>query len=73
MDDLSVFDNLLSTQCGLTLNHERDETVIFFNSFTALLVTSDVDIDEFVKITHATNSARPANRKIIIPASTIFL
>ena len=49
MDDFPVFDNFLSTHYFLTVNHARDETVGFVNSFTALLATSDVDIDDFVK------------------------
>ena len=71
MDDLPVFENFLSTQCCLTVNLTRDKTVGFFNSFTALIATSDAEIGGFVKITHATNSARPANGKILIPESAI--
>ena len=55
MDDLPVFENFVSTQCGLTVNRARDETVEFFNSFTALLDTSNADIDDFVKSTYTTN------------------
>ena len=72
MYDFPVFDNLLLTQCGLTVNSKREETVVFFNSFTVLLATSDADIDDFIKSTHATSLARPANGKIMIPASAIF-
>ena len=71
MDDLSVFENFLSTQCGLTVNLARDETIGFFNRFTALLTTSDADIGDFVKIPHAKNSARPTNGTILIPTSAI--
>ena len=61
----------LFTQCGLTDNCVRDETVRFINSFTTLLSTSNADINDFIKITHATNSSRPANGKSLIPASEI--
>ena len=72
MDDLPVFEIFLSTQCGLTVNCARDETVRFVNSFTTLhLVTSDADIDDLVKRTHTTNSARPEKGKTLIPESTI--
>ena len=71
MNDLPVFENFLSTQCGLTTNRARDETVRFVNSFTALIATSDAEIDDFVKIKHAMNSARPVKGKILIPASVI--
>ena len=63
MDVLPVFENLLSTQCGLTVNRARGETVGFINSFTALLANSDAEIDDFVKNMHATNSALPENGK----------
>ena len=69
MDDFPVFGNFLSTQCSLTVNRAMDETVIFVNSFTALIDTSDAEIYDFVKSTHAINSACPTNGKILIPAS----
>ena len=65
MDYLSVFENSLSTKCGHNVNCSRNETVRFVNSFTALLSTSDAEID-------GTNSACPENGKIMIPASAIF-
>ena len=71
MDDFPVFDNFLSTHFGLTVNRERGEIVVFINSFTALLSTSDADIDDLVKSMHAMNSACPENEKIMIPASVI--
>ena len=49
MDDLSVFGNFLSTQCGLTVNCARDKPVVFLKIFTARISTSDADIDDFVK------------------------
>ena len=71
MDDLPVFENLPSTKCGLTVNCARDETVVFVKKFTALLATSDAEIDDFVKITYVTNSDRPVNGKILIPTPAI--
>ena len=71
MDDLSVFDNFFLTQCGLTINFERGETVVLINGFTALLATSDAEIGDFIKRTHATNSACHENWKILIPESVI--
>ena len=54
-----VFENFLLTKCGLIINRARGETVGFFNKFTAIFATHDVDIDDFVKNMHALNSARP--------------
>ena len=71
MGDFPVFDNFLSTKCGLAVNIKRNKTVVFVNILTAPLTSSDVDIDNFVKILHAKNSAHPANRKILIAASAI--
>ena len=73
MDSFPVFENFLSTQCGLTVNRARGKTVKIFNSFTAILATSNVEIDNLVKSTHTTNSDRPANGKILIPASEIVV
>ena len=53
MDDFPVFENFLSEQFGLTVIRARGETVGFVKSFTALLATSDVEIDGFIKITHS--------------------
>ena len=72
MDDLPVFENFLSTQCGLTVNISREEKFGSVNSFTALYATSDVDINDFAKSMHTKNSASPANEKIMIPASAII-
>ena len=71
MDDLPVFENPLTTKCALTTNYTRYETFGFVNSFTSLIATSDADINDFVKSMHATNSDRPANGKILIPASEV--
>ena len=71
MDSFPVFENFLSPQCGLTVNRARGKTVKIFNSFTAILATSNVEIDDLVKSTQTTNSDRPANGKILIPASVI--
>ena len=71
MDDLPLFENFLSIQCGLTVNQSRGETFVFINSFIALLATSDAEIDDIVKITHATKLAYPTNGKILIPTSAI--
>ena len=72
MNDLRVFENYLSTKCVLTINLARDEIVEFVNSFTALLDIYNAEIENLVKNTHATNSDRPSNGKILVPASTIF-
>ena len=71
MDKFPVFQNFLSTKYCLTVNHGRDYTVWFVNSFTVLLDTYNEEINDFVKSTHATNSAHPANGKILIPESAI--
>ena len=71
MDDFPVFENFLSEQFGLTVIRARGETVGFVKSFTALLATSDAEIDDFVKSMHTTNSDRPANGKILRSASTM--
>ena len=72
MDDFTVFENFLSTQCRLTVINTKDETVGFVNSFTALFATSDVEIDDFLKRMHAMNPDSPANGKIFIIVSTII-
>ena len=71
MDYFPVFEYFLSTQCGLTVNRASDKTVVFFNSFATPLASYDAKIDDFVKSMHASNSACPANGKILIPASEI--
>ena len=71
MDDPIIFTAFLQRLCGLTVARNRNEMVSFIDTFTALLSTSDTELDDFVKNTHATNSARAAAQKILIPTSTV--
>jgi len=52
---------------------EQEIKSLLSDSFTALLSTSDHDIDAFVKSTHSANSARTAQRILIPPAAIITL
>ena len=55
----------------MTLNvnvpRTRNEILGFVNTFSALLATSDEEINEFVKNTHSSNSGRANNARILIP------
>ena len=46
--------------------------VTFVDSFTALLSTSDAEIDSFVKNIHSSNSARTTQTRILIPPSAVI-
>ena len=74
-NDTAVFADFLEHCCGLTVVARRahQETVTaFVNTCTALLATCDTEIDEFVKSTHAVNSAHSAAARILIPSSTVI-
>ena len=72
MDDPVIFETFLRTECGLTVARARNEMVTFVDSFTAVLSTSDNEIDSFVKNIHSSNSARNAVARILIPPSTVI-
>ena len=71
MDDSDEFRAFLSNLCGLTVIRERNETITFLNTFDALISTSEEEIDNFVKNTHSSNSARAATQRILIPSAAI--
>ena len=71
MDDENLFELFVQNTLSIISRRVRDEITSFVASFRDLLATSDDDIDNFVKETHSSNSARNANAKILIPASAV--
>ena len=69
MNDPAQFTAFLTNLCGLTVARARNETIAFLDTFEALLSTSEEEIDNFVKNTHAANSARATANKILIPTA----
>ena len=69
MNDAALFSTFLSGPLGLTVARTRNEVTDFIGTFNDLLSTSEKEIDDFVKTVHASNSARPANAKMVIKAS----
>ena len=72
MTDQPVFDAFLTNICGLTVPRAKTEMLSFVDTFSALLTTTDLEIDNFVKNTHAANSARAAAAKILIPTAAML-
>lgn len=71
MNNAALFSTFLQGSLGLTVARARNEIIDFIGTFSDLLSTSEKEIDDFVKTVHASNSARPANAKIVIKASVI--
>ena len=71
MNNPVEFTAFLTNLCGLTITRARNETITFLDTFDALISTSEEEIDNFVKNTHAANSARIATQKIRIPPAAI--
>ena len=72
MDDQAVFRAFLVTHCDITEGRHLTELLTFVDTFRGLLGTSDDEIDEFVKNTHSTNSARTTNQRILIQTGTVI-
>ena len=72
MDDNNLFEAFLAKVAGVTVDRARDEILQFIPTFTALLSTSEKEIDNFVKSTHSSNSARAANSRILIPTTAVI-
>ena len=72
MDDANEFTTFLTNIGGLNVARARNEVITFVNTFEALLSTSEAEIDNFVKNTHASNSARAAAQRILIPTAAVI-
>ena len=72
MDDNNLFEAFLANVAGVTVDRARNEILQFITTFTALLGTSEKEIDNFVKSTHSSNSARAANSRILIPTTAVI-
>ena len=72
MDDPVIFLNFVNNIFSVTVARARNEVLGFMPTFRALMTTPESQIDEFVKNTHSSNSARAANAKILIPSGAII-
>ena len=72
MDDPATFMNFLTTRCGTINARSRNELVAFIPTFRSLLSVLDDDIAAFVKQTHAANTARGNNQRILISPATVL-
>ena len=72
MDDPVVYLNFITTVAGVTVARARNELLSFADTFRALLSSNENELDRFVKDTHASNSARANNAKILIPTQSVI-
>ena len=72
MNDPAIFSTFLQVRCGM-IARVRTEFITFVDTFENLLTVTDADIDSFVKSTHAANTARTANAKILISPAKFAL
>ena len=71
MDDPVIFLNYLTNTCNVTVPRAQNKILGFLPDFRALLNTPESQINEFVKNTHSSNSARAANARILVPSGAI--
>ena len=71
MDDPAVFAAFVTNMLRVGVARVQNEIINFTNTFSDLLSNSEKDIDDFVTITHGSNSARANNAKIIIPPAAV--
>ena len=72
MNNTAIFTAFLTNVAGVATPRARNELLSFVNTFASVLASSEKEIDSFVKATHAANSARAANARVLIPTSTII-
>lgn len=72
MNDPAIFSTFLQVRCGM-IARVRTEFITFVDTFENLLTVTDADIDSFVKSTHAANTARAANAKILISPNSALI
>ena len=71
MDDPAVFAAFVTNMLRVGVARVQNEIINFTDTFSDLLSNSEKDIDDFVTITHGSNSARANNAKILIPSATV--
>ena len=72
MDDPNTYQQFLVDVCGITIPCVMNEILTFATTFTELLSSTEVELNDFVRNTHAANSARAANGKILITAGVVI-
>ena len=72
MDDPLIYENFIRNVAGVATNRNVNEVLSFADTFRMLLSTSEKELDTFVKNTHAANSARANNAKILISTSAVM-
>ena len=71
MDDPAIFSTFLQVRCGM-IARVRNEFITFVDTFETLLTVTDTDIDAFVKSTHAANTARAVNIRLLISPNSVL-
>ena len=72
MDNPAIYENFIRNVAGVTINRNVNEVLSFADTFRMLLSTSEKELDTFLKNTHAANSARANNAKILISTSAVM-
>ena len=73
MDDQAVYTAFLTNVAGVTAARARTELLGFANTFRTLMSCTEDELDNFVKDTHSSNSARNANARILIPTRSVIV
>ena len=66
MNDPAIYLNFINNVCQVNTPCVVNEVLSFADTFLALLSTNEKEFDNFVKNTHASNSATANNAKILI-------
>ena len=73
MDDPAIFRAFIENVARITTNLVINEVSSFAPTFSALLASTETELNDFVRNTHAANSARTARTKILIPAGALIV
>ena len=71
MNNPACLTRYIQQVAGVTNNIASDAIEAFVPTFSALLGTTDEDIEKFVSTTHSANSGRATADRVVIPASAI--
>lgn len=72
MDNPVLFQNFITNVAGVTVARARNELLQFADTFMALLLNTEKELDSFMKNTHASNSACANNQQILIPTGAVM-
>lgn len=73
MDDVPLFTTFVQNTLNVNTPRVEAELLSFISTFRELMNTSEIEFDEFVKNTSASNSGRATRSRIVFPSDVLLM